>query len=104
MKLLHVTRTSIACPSQWEGVLDNGCMLYVRYRHGGLSINKSKEPTDDIYEAVNGEELLYEVVGEDGLMWWKELLPYLVKAGVDAEHLQFEEPYRNAIQEIFGNF
>lgn len=104
MKLLHVTRTSIACPSQWEGVLDDGCMIYVRYRHGGLSIRKSKEPTDDIMKAVNGDELLFEYVEGNGLMWWEELLPYLVKAGVEAEHLQFEEPYRKDIQGIFDNF
>ena len=30
-------------------------MIYVRYRWGCLRITVSKEPTDDVYDAVDGE-------------------------------------------------
>lgn len=34
----HLTQTCGACPSQWEGELEDGRMLYIRYRWGYLSI------------------------------------------------------------------
>ena len=35
MKLI---KTCSACPSQWEGQLDSGLFMYVRYRWGRLQI------------------------------------------------------------------
>jgi hypothetical protein len=58
MKVITIVETCSACPSQWEGILEDGRTLYIRYRHGWLSVRVSKSPTEDIMEAVTGEEVL----------------------------------------------
>ena len=57
MKVKKIVETCGACPSQWEGSLDDGRAIYIRYRHGYLSIRVSEEPTKDIYMAVEGKEV-----------------------------------------------
>lgn len=72
-------KTSIACPSQWEGTLEEGRAVYARYRHGRLSVGVG----DDIDEAVrNGmpDRALYaDYVGDglDGFMSLEELETHL---------------------------
>ncbi len=39
--MLHIAslkRTCIACPSQWEGVLEDSRPIYIRFRWGELSV------------------------------------------------------------------
>jgi hypothetical protein len=78
-KLVALTKTCTACPSQWEGVLEDGRAVYVRYRHGELSVGVG----DGIDEAVrNGstDEALYaDYVGDglDGFMDFEELKVHL---------------------------
>ncbi len=64
MKVNKIVQTCGACPSQWEGSLDDGRAIYIRYRHGYLSIRLSEKPTDDIYDAVGGEEVLGKGYGD----------------------------------------
>ena len=33
--------TCLACPSQWEGITDDGESVYIRYRWGHLSVSVS---------------------------------------------------------------
>lgn len=40
-----LTRTCYACPSQWEGRLENGQEIYIRYRHGWFTINVDNHET-----------------------------------------------------------
>ena len=35
-RFLELRQTCIACPSQWEGILQNGKHVYIRYRWGIL--------------------------------------------------------------------
>ena len=37
--IVQLERTCIACPSQWEGELDTGQSVYIRFRHGQLTID-----------------------------------------------------------------
>jgi hypothetical protein len=37
--VVELRRTSIACPSQWEGRLADGRSLYVRFGHNELSVH-----------------------------------------------------------------
>jgi hypothetical protein len=62
-----VVKTCDACPSQWEITLEDGRMVYVRFRWGNFSAYISKEPTTDISEAVLGDTLLYCENISDGL-------------------------------------
>jgi hypothetical protein len=36
--LRDLAQTSSRCPSQWEGVTDSGKPVYIRYRHGRLTV------------------------------------------------------------------
>jgi hypothetical protein len=79
MKVASIRCTCGACPSQWEGVLVDGRTLYVRYRYGFLSAKVSHQPSDDVTDAVRGEQLFGEQVGEwlDGCMGDAEMQQHL---------------------------
>jgi len=76
MKIIKLIKTCDACPAQWEGKLEDGRMLYFRYRYGHLSVRISPEVTDDIMDAVDGEEIFGTFIGDelDGSMSEEELL------------------------------
>jgi hypothetical protein len=71
IKITSIRRTCIACPSQWEGVSDDGRTVIIRYRHGYLSVSymnpsESENCRYDL-EEVFERELFAEdfVYGED---------------------------------------
>ncbi|MDR6218931.1 hypothetical protein [Deinococcus soli (ex Cha et al. 2016)] len=39
LTVTHLDQTVLACPSAWEGHTDTGQDIYIRYRHGGLSVS-----------------------------------------------------------------
>ena len=75
------SQTCNACPSQWEGHLSNGKMIYIRYRWGTLTADISKNATDDIYDAIgeSSDEIFYKKIGDefDGTMGTTEMLKHL---------------------------
>lgn len=79
--LIEMSNTCYACPSQWEGKLNDGRLVYVRYRYGGLSIRVANIASDDIADAVRGNELFYEEIGADldGTLHAKDMLTHLTK-------------------------
>ena len=83
-KIKKLTQTCGACPSQWEASTDDGRMIYIRYRWGGLSVSISKEITDDIYDAIDGDNLFCETLGDsfDGLMS-EEAMKEITKEVID---------------------
>ncbi len=50
--VVELRRTSVACPSQWEGRLADGRSLYIRFRHDELSVHV--EPLDGGIDAAFG--------------------------------------------------
>ncbi len=58
--IVEFNQTSIAFPSQWEGKLKDGRMFYIRFRYDTLSMELSKEKTNDIYDAIDGELIFCE--------------------------------------------
>jgi len=58
IKIKTIYKTCNACPTQYEGKLSDDSTFYFRYKWGHLSIKVSEIPTDDIDEAVNGEEII----------------------------------------------
>lgn len=70
MKVKTMTMTCCACPSQWEGQMDDGSELYVRYRWGRLTIDVGG---DRVLSLVHGDEL-------DGVMYEETL------TGIMREH------------------
>ena len=76
MKFKTLVKTCSACPSQWEGQLEDGRYVYIRFRWGHLSVRASAESID---EAVTGGEELYsggpdDVHPFDGVMSTCEML------------------------------
>lgn len=66
MKVVELIRTCIACPSQWEGHTDDGQPVYVRYRHGFLSVRLG---------GCSGQEIILREseLDRDGYMTIEEL-------------------------------
>jgi hypothetical protein len=82
MKVISLIQTCSACPSQWEGKLEDGRMIYIRYRWGGLAIQISSQPTDDVYDAVAGDYLFkkyYHGGGLDGYITLPEVVDIIEK-------------------------
>lgn len=73
------------CPAIYEGKLEDGRMIYVRYRWGYFSIRVSDTATNNANEAMTGEEVYGEAIGGDfdGAMDESEVLDYLKKAGFE---------------------
>lgn len=67
--------TCDACPSQWEGKLDDERMFYCRYRWGVFYISVSDGPTDRGLDAVTRNYIMeVEYGGEmDGCMSTEEM-------------------------------
>lgn len=74
-----LVQTCAACPSQWEAHLEDGRMVYVRFRWGGLAISVSEGPTNDVFDAVKGPDILYRELSDslDGHLTTENMLPYL---------------------------
>jgi hypothetical protein len=82
MKIKEFRKTCQACPSQWEGETEDGKEIYVRYRHGHLTIDVGNPKVDYLYRNT----IIFEKqIGDnlDGVMTEEELKPYLKEAGFD---------------------
>lgn len=69
-RVASVNKTCNACPAQFEIKLESGHMVYVRYRHGRLSVRISEYPTDDILDAVKAEPVV------EGISFPKDTDPF----------------------------
>jgi len=78
-KVVALRKTSLACPSQWEGVLDDGRAVYARYRHGGLSVGLGDKIQDAVSNGMSDRALYWDYVGDslDGFMDVDELKVHL---------------------------
>jgi len=76
--------TSPACPAQWEGELNDGRMLYIRFRWVCLEIRVSPEPTDNIMEAVNGNVIYNKSISDayDGSIKLSKVAKILESKGI----------------------
>jgi len=85
MKVNEIIQKCSACPSQWEIELSDGRMAYARYRWGGLTIEVSKEKTNDIYMAMgeDGNLVYNERLGDeyDGVLGQDELIEQMKLCG-----------------------
>lgn len=63
MRVVSLVRTCLASPSQWEGELEDGRAVYIRYRGGhfsvrlGWSIDEAIVNHQSFYQAELGEWL-----------------------------------------------
>lgn len=77
--VVALEQTCLAVPSQWEGELDDGRSLYVRYRHGLLRVGVGEGLSEAIKNTVPETALHCERLGDDldGVMTYKELRGHL---------------------------
>ena len=92
MRIINLAQTCYACPSQWEGSLEDGRTIYIRYRHGRLSVSISHEPTDSFSDAVTGENIYSKTIGDDldGFIEWEKVseLTGLIYSPKEEHHVQ----------------
>lgn len=74
-KLVSLKNTCIACPSQWEGTLEDGRAIYARYRHGELSVGIGKDINEAVRNGMSDQALYTDDIGNglDGFMDFQEL-------------------------------
>lgn len=72
-------KTSIACPSQWEGTLQDGRAIYARYRHGALSVGVGDDTAEAVRNSASDQALFTDYLGDglDGFMDLEELKCHL---------------------------
>ena len=70
-KLKELKQTCFACPSQWEGRTTDGRFVYVRFRHGRLSVGIA----NTFFEAIRQEDYV-DMHGDhlDGFITTEEML------------------------------
>jgi len=78
-KIKELTKTCSGYPLQYEGKLEDGRVIYIRYRWGCLDVRVSKNTTDNILDAVKGESIYKKYIGGsyDGDMENDELISML---------------------------
>jgi hypothetical protein len=78
-KVLTLKKTCLACPSQWEGTLDDGRAVYARFRHGHLSVGIGKTADQAVNNAMSDQALYEGDIGDglDGFMDFEELKAHL---------------------------
>lgn len=55
--VVRLERTCQACPSQWEGLTADSRQIYIRYRHGVLTVNIGRIGHFGEYEAIRGRRI-----------------------------------------------
>ncbi len=77
--VLTLKKTCLACPSQWEGALDDGRAVYARFRHGHLSVGIGETVERAVDNAMSDQALYEGDIGDglDGFMDFEELKAHL---------------------------
>ena len=74
--IIDLVQTCLSAPSQWEGVLSDGRWLYVRYRHGDLSMGVGATLDEALASSAS---LDVEVAGAGGSdAAWVQVAPHVL--------------------------
>lgn len=78
-KLVALKKTCTACPSQWEGALEDGRAIYARYRRGELSVGVGVGIDKAVGNGMTDQALYADYIGDglDGYMDFEELKVHL---------------------------
>jgi hypothetical protein len=81
MKVTYIHNLGTTCPTQWEGATDDDRDVYVRYRHGRLTVRlgaKNKHGAMSVFQ--DGAEIVKNIIvggPHDGFMSYRELKAWL---------------------------
>ena len=106
-KVVDLERTTWACPTQWEGTLEDGRVLYARCRHGQLSVGIGDGIDAAVANGMSKDAFYFDHV-EDGPMDFAELRAHLhglleLPAGLKAEGQREPDLDLKAFEEIFAS-
>lgn len=93
-RVRSLTQTCLACPSQWEGELEDGRALYIRLRHDSLTVGSGRtldeaiENRDDIYSEILGNGDLGVISFSDLSQTLDGILDF---SGAEVSEMRFEE-------------
>lgn len=93
-QITKLTRTCLACPSQWEGNLADGRFIYIRYRYAHLTYGLG----NTLDEAITNDRCAIEVGNHlDGYMQMEEMLEHLMGFVLteNAEVSNYEDWWKN---------
>lgn len=78
-KVVALQKTCPACPAQWEGTLDDGRVVYARYRGGVLSVGVGNDIDEAVDNGWSDQAVFADYVGDalDGFMDFEELRAHL---------------------------
>lgn len=78
-RVVALKKTCTACPSQWEGALEDGRVIYVRYRWGELSVGTGNDIDEAVHNGWTDDALYGDYTGDgfDGYMGFEELRVHL---------------------------
>lgn len=77
--IVALMQTCLLMPSQWEGELDDGRSLYVRYRHGLLRVGVGEGAKDASRNSASESALCCKQIedADEDMMSFKELRGHL---------------------------
>jgi len=85
MNVLDLYKTCNACPSQWEGQLENGHYIYIRYRWGSFRVGIGETLSD----AIDNMYFQISIGGPfDGVMSSEDMLCKLEQIGLNVEKIR----------------
>ena len=76
LKLKNIEQPCIACPSQWEGELEGGKFIYIRFRWGNLTWGVGETINKAVDESMKCDGISIGD-GLDGAMEKKEMFELL---------------------------
>jgi hypothetical protein len=105
-RIVDLERTTWACPTQWEGKLEDGRTLYARCRHGELSVGVGADRDEAIDNGISKDAFYFDYV-EDGPMSFEALRAHLYgllefPAGLKAEDQREPSLDLEAFEKIFA--
>lgn len=106
-QLVALKRTTWACPTQWEGELEDGRTLYARCRHGELSVGIGAGLDAAVANGMSKDALCRDLV-EEAPMSFEELREHLyglleLPEGLEAEGQGEPSWDLEALEKIFAS-
>jgi hypothetical protein len=78
LRCVELRQTGDACPSQWEGVLDDGRAVYIRYRFGLLAVGVGAALDDAVLMCMDAPLLDLAISDHyDGVMTTEEMAEHV---------------------------
>ncbi len=97
MDIEKLKQTCRLCPSQWDAWTDDGRYMYIRHRHGYLSV----ETADTEEDYIPDKELVFsEHINENSYLSTVDMLEFLHKFDIKFKHKTKKAYMEEEIEEV----